>query len=84
MSFSFLDILVERIVDGDSRRLSTESQLTLEWVRLLFNEIRVDYCPVKYKVGLVRCLANRALRICSHVKLSDELEILKELFVRIA
>ena len=36
----------------------------------------------KYKVGLVRCLVNRALRICSDGKANDELEFLKELFLR--
>ena len=40
-----------------------------------------SYCPVKYKVGLVRCVVNRALRICSDAKLKDELEFLKELFL---
>ena len=37
---------------------------------------------VKYKVGLVRCLVNRALRVCLDGKPTDELESLKELFVR--
>ena len=37
---------------------------------------------MKYKVSLVRCLFNRALRICSDGKLSDGLELLKEIFVR--
>ena len=29
------------------------------------------YCPVKYKVGLVRCLVNRAKRICSETTLAN-------------
>ena len=40
-----------------------------------------SFCPVKYKVGLVRCLVNRAFRICSNAKLNNELEFLKELFL---
>ena len=34
-------------------------------------------CPVKYKIGLVRCLVNRAFRICSDVKLDGDLELLR-------
>ena len=40
-----------------------------------------SYCPVKYKVGLVRCLVNKPLRICSDAKLNDELEFLREVFL---
>ena len=36
---------------------------------------------MQYGVGLVRCLVNRALRICSDAKLNDKLEFLKELFL---
>ena len=39
-----------------------------------------SYCPVKYKVGLVCCLVNRALHICSDAKL-NELQYMKELFL---
>ena len=39
-----------------------------------------SYCPVKYKVGLVSCLVNRALHICSDAKL-NELQFMKELFL---
>jgi len=40
-----------------------------------------SYCPEKYKVGLVRCLVNRARRICSPSKLSGELDFLRSMFV---
>ena len=76
MSLSFLDVLVERIVDGgfvtSVYRKPTFTGMCLQWD---------SYCPVKYKVGLVRCLVNRALRICSDAKLNDELEFLKGLFL---
>ena len=76
MSLSFLDVLVERIVDGgfvmSVNRKPTFNGMCLQWDL---------YCPVKCKVGLVRCLVNRALRICSDAKLNDELEFLKELFL---
>ena len=77
MSLSFPDVFVERLADGgfvmSVYRKPTFTGMFLQWD---------SYCPVKYKVGLVGCLVNRALRICSDGKLNDELEFLKEMFVR--
>ena len=68
VSLSFLDVLVEHIVDGgfvtSVYRKPTFTGMCLQWD---------SYCPVKYKVCLVRCLVNRALRNCSDGKLNDEL-----------
>ena len=76
MFLSILDVLVERIVNGgfvtSVYRKPTFTGMCLQWD---------SHCPVKYKVGLVRCLVNRALRICSDGKL-NELEFLKELLLR--
>ena len=41
-----------------------------------------SFCLVKYKIGLIRCLVNRALRICSVEKLSGELDFLRDMFLR--
>ena len=77
MSLSFLDVFVERLVDGGF--------VTSVYCKPTFTDMCFQwdsYCPVKYKVGLVRCLVNRTLRICSDGKVNDELEFLKELFLR--
>ena len=77
MSLSFLDVLVERTVGGGFVT-SVYSKPTFTSMYLQWD----SYCPVKYKVGLVRCLVNTGLRICSDGKLNDELQFLKELFLR--
>ena len=76
MFLSFLDVLVERIVNGgfvtSVYGKPTFTGMCLQWD---------SHCPVKYKVGLVHCLVNRLLRICLDGKL-NKLEFLKELFLR--
>ena len=76
MFLSFLDVLVERIANGGFMtpvyHKPTFTGMYLQWHL---------HCPVKCKVGLVRCLVNRALRICLDGKL-NKLEFLKELFLR--
>jgi len=74
-SLSFLDVLVKKKPGGgfvtSVYRKPSFTGLCLQWD---------SYCPRKYKVGLVKCLVNRAIRICSSVTLSSELLFLKNLF----
>ena len=74
-SLSFLDVLVTRNPDGgvvtSVYRKPTFTGMCLQWD---------SYCPVKHKVGLVKCVVDRARRICSKSKLQDELEYLKTMF----
>ena len=74
-SLPFLDVLVERVVDGGfvttDYRKPTFTGMCLQWD---------SFCPVKYKVGLIRCLVNRALRICSVEKLTGELDFRRDMF----
>ena len=76
-SLPFLDVLVERVVDGgfvtSVYRKPTFTGMCLQWD---------SFCPVKYKIGLIRCLVNRALRICSVEKLSGELDFLRDMFLK--
>ena len=71
---SFLDVLVERFVDGgfvsNVYRKPTFTGMRLKWDSFL---------PVKYKIALMRC---RALRIFSVEKLSGELDFLRDMFLR--
>ena len=73
-SLSFLDVLVERVVDVTTvYRKPTFTGMCLQWD---------SFCSVKYKIALIRCLVNRALRICSVEKLSTELDFLRDTFLR--
>ena len=73
-SLSFLDVLVERVVDVTTvYRKPTFTGMCLQWD---------SFCSVKYKIALNRCLGNRALRICSVEKLSRELDFLRDMFLR--
>ena len=40
------------------------------------------FCATKYKVNLVKNLVNRAQRICSGSRLNEELDKLKEIFMK--
>jgi len=71
---SFLDVLVER--QSGEFVTSIFRKPTFTGMCLQYDA----YCPMKYKIGLVRCLVNRAHRICSPSKLSSELEFLKQMF----
>ena len=74
-SLSFLDVRVERDLNAgfvtSVYRKPTFTGMCLQWDA---------FCPVKYKVGLVRCLVNRAKRICSKSMLEGELDFLNEMF----
>ena len=76
-SLSFLDVLVERVADGgfvtNVYRKPTFTGMRLKWD---------SFCPVNYKIALIRCLVNRALRIYSVEKLSGELDFLRDMFLR--
>ena len=76
-SLPFLDVLVERVVDGGFIT-SVYRKPTFTGMCLQFD----SFCPVKYKIGLIRCLVNRALRICSVEKLSGELDFLRNMFLK--
>ena len=76
-SLPFLDDLVERVVDGGFvttvYRKPTFTGMCFKWD---------SFCPVKCIIGLIRCLVNRALRICSVEKLSGELDFLRDMFLK--
>ena len=76
-SLSFLGVLVERVVDGgfvtNVCRKPNFTGMCLLWD---------SSCPVKYIIGLIRCLVNRELRICSVEKLSGELDFLRDMFLK--
>ena len=71
---SFLDVFIER--QSGEFVTSVFRKPTFTGMCLQYDA----YCPMKYKIGLVKCLVNRARRICSSSKLSGELEFLKQMF----
>lgn len=71
---SFLDVLIER--QCDSFVTSVYRKPTFTGMCLPFDA----YCPEKYKSGLVKCLVNRAQRICSPSTLQGELDFLRDMF----
>ena len=73
---AFLDVCVER--QSDAFVTSVYRKPTFTGMCFQYDA----YCPEKYKVGLVRCLVNRAVRICSPSKLHAELEFLRSMFVK--
>ena len=73
----FLDVLVERRDDSFVTSVYRKPTFTGEYVPW------GSFCPVRRKVNLVACLANRAIRICSQSKLKQELDNISKLFSKL-
>ena len=73
----FLDVLVERFND---------EFITSVYRKPTFNGDYVpwsSFCPRKRKVGLISCLLRRAIKICSPVKLRDEINKITSIFLNL-
>ena len=73
----FMDVCVDRSMNGSLEtsvfRKPTFTGLYITWD---------SFCATKYKVNLVKNLVNRAQRICSGSRLNEELDKLKEIFMK--
>ena len=73
-SIAFLDVLIERSKPSFSTSVYRKSSFTGDYI------LWSSFCPKRYKINLISCLANRALKICSPSKLDTELENVANIF----
>ena len=71
--FQFLDVELLRRPDGSiERRVHRESTWSGQYTNFH------SFVPLSYKRNLVKCLANRAQRICTHDSLNNELQFIRQ------
>ena len=73
----FLDVLVERSTSGFLTSVYRKKTFTGDYIAWK------SFCPVKRKTNVIACLVNRAIKLCSDVKLSDELDRIREIFLNL-
>lgn len=73
-SIPFLDVLVERSHTSFITSVSRKSSFTGDYI------LWKSFCPKRYKINLISCLTNRALKLCSTCRLDDELGRIAEIF----
>ena len=74
---AFLDVCLSRRPDGTIQRtVHRKSNWTDQYIHFK------SFVPMKHKVNLITCLADRAKKICSEDKLVAELAFLREIFLK--
>ena len=74
---SFLDVHLSKREDGSLQR-SVHRKSTWNGQYIHFE----SFVPLKQKQSLIRCLTNRATRICTTDTLTSELQTLEEIFIQ--
>ena len=73
----FLDVLVERLSFGFSTSVYRKKTFTGDYVPWK------SFCPDKRNTNLISCLVNRAMKICSSNKLSEEMDNIRDMFINL-